>query len=73
MPALINIKSSIVQSVLPILLMDRTTSRNIIWAASGYPFCENDEITVEDLMSLDKNVFQPRVYKSQLLQKSRTK
>ena len=73
MPALINIKSNAVKSVLPILLKDRTTHKNIIWAASGYPFSENEEMTIEDLMSLDKNVFQPRVYKSQILQKSRTK
>ena len=86
MNKLINLNSPYINPVLPILLKDRTTKKNIIWATDNYSqygedYYEISEINEESLYALDRgdsiysyeSAFQPRVYKSQLMQKSRTK
>lgn len=54
-----------IQKVLPILLRDNTTNRNVIWATSTGA---ETEMQVSDVTTI-----QPRVMKSQLEQKNRTK
>lgn len=57
--------SKSIEKVLPILLIDNTTKRNIIWATS---IGTDTEMQVSDVIAI-----QPRVMKSQLEQKKRTK
>ena len=83
---LINLNSPHIQAVLPILLKDQTTKRNIIWATDNYMqyakeyyddeselYLEISQITSSTLTALDKNVLQPRAFKSAIAQKKRTK
>jgi hypothetical protein len=88
---LINLNSPHIQAVLPILLKDQTTKRNIIWATDNYAqyskwlcddayyddaaelYSEISQITIQSLDGLDKNVFQPRAFKTAVAQKQRTK
>lgn len=88
---LINLNSPHIQAVLPVLLKDQTTKRNIIWATDNYAqyskwlrddayydeaaelYSEISQITTQSLDSLDKNVFQPRAFKTAIAQKQRTK
>ena len=75
MEKLINLDSFVIQSILPILLSDRTTGKNIIWATSNYSssgdgYGELDEVTIDKLKSID---IQPRVLKTKEVQKSRSK
>lgn len=53
---------------LNILLKDRTTGKNIIWATDNYGFNLDEEIKVENL-----NLIKPRLEKSKGEQKARTK
>ena len=79
MESLIQLDSFAIQSTLPILLKDRTTKKNIIWATNNYQdgygndYEERDEITVESLKGLNSIDIQPRVLKTLEAQKSRTK
>ena len=78
MNKLIDLNSPYIKQILPILLKDRTTKKNMIWATDNYSqygedYYEISEINEKSLYTLDKDIFQPRVYKSQLMQKSRTK
>ena len=79
MESLIQLDSFAIQSTLPILLKDRTTTKNIIWATNNYQdgygndYEERDEITVESLKGLNSIDIQPRVLKTLEAQKSRTK
>lgn len=64
--------------ILQILLTDRTTGRNIIWATDdyadrgeGYQF--NDEITVERITGDNGHVIQPRVRKTTESQRLRSR
>ena len=78
---LIDFHSPYIQTVLHTLLKDRTTRRNIIWATDNYTslgkdYSEISQITEEALLAfddMDDCLFQPRVFKSQLEQKKRTK
>ena len=78
MSTLIRMDTPIIQSLLPILLKDRSTNGNIVWATDSYSHHGNgyyaqDELTVLTVNSLCKNELQPRVYKSALARKNRTK
>jgi hypothetical protein len=75
---LIDFNSYPLNVVLRILLKDRTTGENIIWATDNYAHLGNTyhsaaTIRLKDLIKLDQNVIQPRVYKALELQKQRTK
>lgn len=56
--------------VLKILLLDRTTGKNILWGTDQYGFDPKSEILIDQIISGD--VIKPRVMKSQEDQKSRT-
>lgn len=76
--ALINFDSIEVKSTIKILLQDKSTKKNIIWATDTYSdngifFADNEEIT-EDLVSgAYSKIIQPRVYKAFEEQSSRTR
>ena len=75
---LIDFNSYPLNLVLRILLKDRTTGENIIWATDNYSHLGNTyhsaaTMRLKDLVKLDKSVIQPRVYKTLELQKQRTK
>ena len=66
------------RSILEILLCDRTTGRNIIWADSEYEnlgdgFMGDDEITVEKITGSNPGVVMPRIAKALERQSQRTK
>jgi len=65
-------------NVLEILLSDRTTNKNIIWATNnysdlgeGYQF--SSQITTELITGKNNKIIMPRVLKNEYLQKSRVK
>lgn len=75
---LIDLNAYPIQPVLRILLKDRTTGENIIWATNNYEKLGNTyhsaaTMRLKDLVKLDKSVIQPRIYKTLELQKQRTK
>ena len=75
---LISIDLPAIRSVLSILLQDKTTKHNIIWATNSYSshgegFNERDEMTIPKLEELADMELQPRVYKSLEAQRQRTK
>lgn len=62
--------------ILEILLIDRTTGENIIWATDDYKsrgegYCFHDSITIDKICGKNKHVIQPRVSKSIKEQKRR--
>lgn len=64
--------------LLEILLTDRTTEKNIIWATNDYlkygeEYNERDEIKICQITGNYSNVIQPRVSKSYENQKSRVR
>lgn len=65
--------------LMKLLLADKTTNNNIIWATddywndNGFGFCFSDEIHAESLTGIFKTVIQPRIAKSQEKQLERTK
>lgn len=65
---LIDFDNEYIKRVLPILLRDNTTGKNIIWATDGDGHKASDEITVDDV----KNIC-PRVLKRLDEQKKRTR
>lgn len=67
-----------VQPVLNLLLQDKTTKNNIIFATDTYEsygpgFSATDQITVEKILGFDEFEIQPRIMKSLEAQKLRTK
>lgn len=67
-----------IQDTLKILLRDKTTKENIIWATNSYhnygiDYYENKQITVNTLMGWGAMTLQPRVLKNQIDQKARTR
>ena len=75
---LIDLNNPAIKAVLPLLLCDKTTGHNIIWATNSYShhgagYDERDEVTTISLNGLDNMELQPRVYKSLEAQKKRTK
>ena len=79
MENLIQLDSFAIKTTLEILLLDRTTKKNIIWATNSYQdgygddYEERDEITIDALNGLNAIDIQPRVFKTLEAQKSRTK
>ena len=64
--------------IMDILLKDRTTNRNIIWATDDYEYLGDFykaecEITLNLITIDDHNIIQPRITKNQQSQLSRTK
>lgn len=77
---LIDIKENYIykldKDLLKILLIDRTTGKNIIWATDnysdrGYGYRRNDHITVESVTGYHGNVVKPRSEKSKKEQAKR--
>lgn len=70
---LINIEDDLIKPLLYLLLKDKTTGENIIWATDTYSdFKEKDHMNEEDIL-LHSEVIKPRVEKSLDEQKTRTK
>ena len=64
--------------ILPILLRDHTTQKNIIWATNNYKefgeaYQTNAEILPELITQDNGNIIMPRVHKDKILQQSRSK
>jgi hypothetical protein len=64
--------------ILPILLRDHTTQKNIIWATDNYAelgeeYESNVQILPELITGQRGNVIMPRVHKDKVLQQSRSK
>ena len=67
-----------IEPVLPILLQDKTTKENIIWATDSYSdlgeeYAAEAQMTIESLVGMDTMLLQPRVLKAQAEQQERTK
>ena len=65
-------------SLLKILLFDRTTNRNIIWGTTDYEFLGAEykaqfPITIDLITGKNKDIIQPRIFKEKTDQTSRTK
>lgn len=78
MDKLIDISASLIRELLPVLLQDKTTKKNIIWATDayneyGYGFDDKQEITVDLLCGGRGFVLQPRTMKSIEAQQERTR
>lgn len=64
--------------ILKILLKDRTTKKNIIWATSDYveygsPYASDKPILLDEITGNNSEIIQPRVTKSKKNQSSRTR
>lgn len=75
---LIQLQSFPVQTTLKILLQDKTTKKNIIWATSSYKmfgeqYADDKQITVEALIGLNPIMLQPRIMKAMEQQQERTR
>lgn len=78
MEELIQLKSFPVQTTLNILLKDKTTKKNIIWATKSYEnfgaqYSDDKQITVEAITGLNSIMIQPRIMKAMEQQQERTK
>ena len=78
MERLIDLDLLQVRSVLPILLQDRTTNQNIIWATDTYEACGEGYSAKEPITSAlvtgeNSNIIQPRIAKAASDQADRTK
>ena len=78
MKELIQLQSFPVQTTLKILLQDKTTKKNIIWATSSYKmfgeqYADDKQITVEALTGLNPIMLQPRIMKAMQQQQERTR
>lgn len=63
---------------MPLLLQDKTTGKNIIWATDTYAylgsyFSDVSQITPELVAGINQNMIQPRIYKTLEAQAARTK
>lgn len=70
--------ASIDAELLSILLWDKTTKKNIVWATDdyagyGFGYYSDAEITVDTLTGIYGNVISPRIEKSKQMQESRSK
>lgn len=75
---LIEISEYPVRPVLLILLQDKTTGKNIIWATGSYKnlgadYADDVQMTTIALVGMDRISLQPRVLKAQAEQQERTK
>ena len=64
--------------ILEILLIDRTSNKNIIWATSNYSrfgkgFMSTDHIPLKYLVNHSRQIVKPRILKSKTEQKKRSK
>lgn len=77
MENLINLDAYPVRTTLKILLQDKTTKQNIIWATDAYsnnPGCRDiDHIEMNRLVGLDPILLQPRISKALEEQQERTR
>ncbi len=78
MSKLIELNKYPVKNVLPLLLKDMTTKKNIVFATNEYsvggqPVKETEQITIDVLSEIGENVIQPRVSKSREQQSERTR
>ena len=78
MEELIHLQSFPVRTTLPILLQDKTTKKNIIWATNSYKqfgeaYADDKQITTQALMGLNSIMLQPRIMKAMEQQQERTK
>lgn len=78
MEELIHLQSFPVRTALPILLQDKTTKKNIIWATNSYKqfgeqYADDRQITTQALMGLNPIMLQPRIMKAMKQQQERTK
>lgn len=78
MPELINIREYPVRDVLDLLLKDKTTKQNIIWATDAYAqkgiaFSDKSQITKEALLGMEPIELQPRIQKTHAEQQERTR
>ena len=78
MSELINIREYPVKDVLGLLLKDKTTGKNIIWATAAYAsngpsFSDKSQITRESLLGMDSVALQPRIEKAVSEQQERTR
>ena len=78
MPKLIDLDSYPVNSVLGILLQDKTTKKNIIWATDAYTsedpeFEDKAQITIGSLTGMNAIDLRPRISKSLEEQQERTR
>ncbi|MCM1045947.1 MAG: hypothetical protein NC417_10595 [Candidatus Gastranaerophilales bacterium] len=78
MQELIHLQSFPVRTTLPILLQDKTTKKNIIWATNSYAqfgeqYADDRQITTQALMGLNPIMLQPRIMKAVKQQQERTK
>lgn len=76
---LISLKSYAIYNTLPILLQDKTTKKNIIWATNSYElqlgedYDNKKQITIGTLTGLNPIELQPRILKDIEEQQARTK
>lgn len=75
---LIQLQSFPVRTALKILLQDKTTKKNIIWATNSYKvfgeqYADDKQITVEALTGLNPIMLQPRIMKAMEQQQERTR
>ena len=60
--------------ILSILLIDRTTQKNILWATDDYsPISAKSEIKIEQIMGNNENRIKPRMQKQKSEQTNRTR
>ena len=76
--SIIYLKIRCTKGWLPILLKDKTTKKNIIWATSSYEqfgdqYADDKQITTEALTGLNPILLQPRIMKTMEQQQARTK
>ncbi len=74
----IDLKSNYIKETLPILLEDKTTGKNIIWATKSYEDlnaeCRDDaQMDEVSIVGVDKILLQPRIAKALEQQQERTK
>ncbi|MGI6019776.1 MAG: Eco57I restriction-modification methylase domain-containing protein [Marvinbryantia sp.] len=76
MKKLIDITAYPIRDVLPILLQDKTTKKNIIWATetyADYGVHEKDQMTTVYLLGPDAVKIEPRIFKAETTQIKRTR
>lgn len=78
MTDLIQIDSYPVKTTLRILLQDKTTKKNIIWATNSYEsfgigYSDKSQMTESQLTGINSNMIQPRISKDLMQQTERTR
>lgn len=76
MKKLIDITVYPIRDVLPVLLQDKTTKKNIIWATetyADYGVHEKDQMTTVYLLGPDAVKIEPRIFKAETTQIKRTR